>query len=275
MSNCCLIDTHIHSDNSPDGNHSCMFICENAAAKGLRAIAITDHCETDSYYRDHYDRSSMQSYFEILKAKASYTGKLIVLRGIELGQPTYDTALADKILSMQEYDMVIGSIHNLRDRQDFYYMEHFEEKQAYALMDEYLDELLLLTEWGKFDTLAHITYPLRYFYAKSGIRVDMDRFRKKTDELLALLAEKERALEINTAGLRQPISELSPERELVRRFRELGGQYITFGSDAHYAEHLAAHFAEAREAAEYAGFDSCVFFQNHHPMVIPFADSLV
>ena len=53
------------------------------------------------------------------------------------------------------------------------------------------------------------------------------------------------------------------------RFRELGGKYITFGSDAHYAEHLAAGFAEAHEAAVQAGFDECVFFQNHHPMCIP------
>lgn len=269
MSNSCLIDTHVHSDNSPDGHHSCMFLCEQAAAQGMRAIAITDHCETDTYRTEHYDRSTMQSYLEILKAKTSFTGKLIVLRGIELGQPAYDLPQAEKIIQRQEYDIVIGSIHNLRGRQDFYFMKSFTEQETYDMMEEYLDELLIMTEWGKFDTLAHLTYPLRYFYKQNNIHVDMSRFTKKTDELLSLLAEKEKALEINTAGLRQPIHALSPETELVRRFHELGGKYITFGSDAHFAEDIAKGLAEAREAALAAGFDRCVFYQNRHPMEIP------
>lgn len=269
MNNSCLIDTHIHSDNSPDGHHSCMFLCEQATEQGMRAIAITDHCETDTYREDNYERSIMQSYLEILKAKTSFTGKLIVLRGIELGQAAYDLPLAEKIIQMQEYDIIIGSIHNLRGRQDFYFMESFTEQEAYSIMSEYLKELLILTDWGKFDTLAHITYPLRYFYARNQIHIDMSRYRKETDELLALLAEKEKALEINTAGLRQPIHALSPEKELVRRFHELGGKYITFGSDAHYAEDIAKGLPEAREAALFAGFDCCVFYQNHHPMEIP------
>lgn len=270
MDKCCLVDNHVHSDNSPDGNHSCMFICENAVAKGLRAIAITDHCETDVYKKERYDRSTMHAYFETLKAKASYTGKLVVLRGIELGEPTYDIPLAEKIIARQEYDIVIGSIHNLRDTEDFYFMKSFEEKQAYELMEQYIHELLLLVDWGKFDTLAHITYPLRYYYAQSGISIDMSRFKKQTDELLALLAEKELALELNTGGIRKPIGKLSPEADLVKRFHELGGKYITFGSDAHYVQDLAADFDKALEAAKYAGFKSCVFYQNRQPMEIPF-----
>lgn len=270
MEKCCLVDNHVHSDNSPDGNHSCMFICENAVAKGIRALAITDHCETDVYYEDRYDRSTMHAYFETLKAKASYLGKLVVLRGLELGEATYDIPTAEKIIKRQEYDIIIGSIHNLRKTTDFYFIESFEVKQAYDMMEQYIKELILLTDWGKFDTLAHITYPLRYYYAKSGITIDMSRFQSLTDELLSLLAEKELALELNTGGLRQPIRKLSPEADLVKRFRELGGKYITFGSDAHYAEDLASNFDKALEAAKYAGFHSCVFYQNHQPMEIPF-----
>ncbi|MBR1810581.1 MAG: histidinol-phosphatase HisJ family protein [Clostridia bacterium] len=271
MNDCLLVDTHLHSDNSPDGNHSCMFICENAVSMGLKAISITDHCETDVYYQDHYDRSTMQSYFEILKAKEAYRGKLVVLRGIELGEATYNAPLAEKIISRFDYDIVIGSIHNLRETLDFYFMESFEERQAKAYLHTYFDELIGLADWGKFDTMAHITYPLRYFYAKSGIYIDMCEYKSQTDELFSLLAEKELALEINTGGLRQPLRKLSPEADLVKRFRELGGKYITFASDAHYVSDLAYGFSEAMEAAKYAGFTSCVFYQQHNPMEIPFA----
>ncbi len=270
MNNCLLVDTHLHSDNSPDGHHSAMFICESAAEKNLKAISFTDHCEIDVFYQDHYDRSTVQSYFEVLKARDAYRGKLVVLRGIELGEPTYNLALAEKVISRLDYDIVIGSLHNLRGLQDFYYMEHFTVEETKRYLTEYYDELIRMADWGRFDTMAHITYPLRYFYSRSGISVDMNEYKKQTDELFSLLAEKEIALEINTGGLRQPLNKLSPEADLIKRFRELGGKYVTFGSDAHYVEHLAKDFDKAAEAAKYAGFDCCVFFQNHNPMEIPF-----
>ena len=176
MNDSLLVDTHVHSDNSPDGNHSCMFICENAVSMGLKAIAITDHCD---------ERSVMQSYFEVLKARDAYRGKLVVLRGIELGEPTYDLPLAEKILSRFEYDVVIASIHNLRAEPDFYYLKDVTPARADALMREYLHELLLLADWGGFDVLAHLTYPLRYFYAHHGIEIDMNDYKKEVDALLS------------------------------------------------------------------------------------------
>ena len=43
------VDLHVHTDNSPDGNHSAMFICEKAELTELRALAFCDHCEIDSF----------------------------------------------------------------------------------------------------------------------------------------------------------------------------------------------------------------------------------
>ena len=108
------MDMHTHTDNSPDGNHSTMYLCECAEQTGLRAIAFTDHCEVDAYYKDHYDRAAFQAYFEVVKARSVFRGRLIVAAGIELGQPAYDPALAEQILSKFDYDVVIGSVHNLR-----------------------------------------------------------------------------------------------------------------------------------------------------------------
>lgn len=265
-----LTDMHTHTDNSPDGNHSTMFLCESAVAKGLRAIAFTDHCEVDVYRQENYDRTVRHSFFEVAKAQHSYRGQLLVLQGIELAQPTYDSDTALKIINEQTYDIVIGSIHNLRGRQDFYFLENFTLQQARADYKEYLNELCLLAQWGNFDTMAHITYPLRYFYAKSQIDLQLSEFSSQLDELLAMLAEKELALEINTAGLRQPIGRLSPDFDIIKRFYELGGRLITIGSDAHYAEDLGAGILEARQAAVAAGFNSSFIFQHREPIEIPF-----
>lgn len=63
-------------------------------------------------------------------AQSAFRGKVLVLEGIELGQPHYDPELAEKVLAMREYDQVIGSVHNLRNTQDFYYMDSFTEESA-------------------------------------------------------------------------------------------------------------------------------------------------
>ena len=64
-----IIDTHVHTDNSPDGHHSAMYMCECAEMAGLRAIAFTDHVESDAYRRDHYDRVALQSFIDVTKAR--------------------------------------------------------------------------------------------------------------------------------------------------------------------------------------------------------------
>ena len=92
--------------------------------------------------------------------------------------------------------------------------------------------MLELCQWGGFDTLAHMTYPLRYIIGKYQIPVDMKPYEEVIREILKTVADKNLALEINTAGLRREIGQTSPTLEYVKLFRELGGELLTFGSDA-------------------------------------------
>lgn len=264
-----LIDMHVHTDNSPDGNHSAMYICEQAELNGIRALAFTDHCEVDVYREENYDKRYRQSYFEITKAQCAFRGKVLVLKGIELAQGHYNKSLADEILSKYDCDVVIGSIHALRHTKDFCHLDGYTEENVKAYTEKYLKEIYNMVKWGKFDILAHLTYPMRYFYSKAGIQVDLNDYKEQVDAILSLLAEKEKALEINTAGLRQQINKLSPEVEIVKRFKELGGKYVTFGSDAHYAEDVTSGIEEAYDAMKQAGFSEFTFYQKHTPILMP------
>lgn len=265
-----ILDQHTHTDNSFDGNHSAMFLCENAVEKSLRAIAFTDHIEIDFYLRDNFDRTAVQSFFECAKARSAFRGKLLVCCGVELGQPTYDKPTAEKLISSMDYDIVIGSIHNLRDRRDFAYLDYNEpECDPYALLDEYFNEELALAKWGKFDTLAHLTYPLRYMCGNYGLDIDLSRYSDIIDSILRTLAQNGKALEINTSGLRQKIGKTMPEINIVRRFRELGGEFITVGSDAHYAEHLGAGIEQGMQIAAQCGYKNIALFQTRYPTLIP------
>lgn len=264
-----LIDMHTHTDNSFDGNHSPVYMCDAACNKGLRAIAFTDHCEVDTYTKNEGERNVRQAFFEIAKARSAFVGKLLVLNGIELGQPAYDIPTAEQIINMNKFDVVIGSVHNLRNRQDFYFIEDFSKIDIDGTMKEYFNEILTMLQWGNFDILAHLTYPFRYMFAKNNILEDINKYKTQIDDILSLAAEKDIALEINMAGLRQPINRLSPEFDTVKRFKELGGRLITTGSDAHYAQHIAVGMNTALNAAKEAGFDAVTLFQKRHPIEVP------
>ncbi len=265
-----LVDLHTHTDNSFDGHHSTMYLCETACMRGLRAIAFTDHLEMDGFFKGNFDRTAIQSYFEVAKARSAFSGKLMVCVGAELGQAIYNKPVSEKLVEMMNYDFIIGAIHNLPEMQDFYYMDFNDKNIDYMdLLRQYFECELKLAEWAKFDTLAHLTYPLRYIVGKYGKSVDMSRFSEIIDEILLTLIKNKTALEINTAGLRQPIGVTSPDEIIIRRYKELGGKLITIGSDAHYAEHLGAGIEQGYELALKCGFDKVAVYQSRTPTLIP------
>ena len=270
-----IVDFHVHTDNSYDGNHSATFICEKAEFNNLRAIAFTDHCEVDRCVNDYaHEKAVFQTFFEIAKVKSAFCGRFLVLNGIELGQPNFAPEIAERILNSQKFDVVLGSIHNLRNGFDPYYADSFTEEDVHKFLKEYFFEMKDMCEWGNFDVLAHLTYPLRYFFAKSGISVDLNGYKTEIDEILSLIAKKDIALEINSAGLRQKLNKLQPETDIVKRFKELGGKFVSVGSDAHYASDLAKGIPEAYKSAFDAGFNNITLFQNRLPVQISITEEV-
>lgn len=263
------MDFHTHTDNSPDAVHSVMLLCERACQSGLRAIAVTDHCECDAYKKDGYDLTARQSFFETTKARSVFAGQLIVLRGIELGQPLADPDAAADALS-RPLDFVLASLHALAGIQDFYYLDYsLPENNPHELLSRYFVQLTDIVGWGKFDSLAHLTYPLRYITGVHGIQVDITRYYDQIDRLFRLMARTGKALEINTSGLRQELGVTLPDLALLRRFKDAGGEYVTIGSDAHRADDVGAGVEEGMALAAVAGFKYITLYQNRVPVQIP------
>ena len=268
-----LLDLHAHTDNSFDGHHSAIFLCESALERGLRAVAFTDHVEMDYFRESSFDRTAKQSFFEIVKARSAFRGHLIVCAGVELGEPTYNLPEAEDLVQRYSYDVVIGSIHNLRDKKDFWFLPYGEytEEDAAAMVKEYFDEMLLLAQWGKFDVLAHLTYPLRYICGEHGFALDVMDYGEQIDAVLEAAVKNHLALEINTSGLRQKLAKTMPEEWIVRRFYELGGRRVTIGSDAHYADQLGAHIEDGMDLALRCGFTHMTLYQGREPVQVEIA----
>ena len=263
-----LMDMHVHSDNSPDGKHSPMFICEQAVEKNLRAVAFTDHCEIDSYYENKYNNMTFHSFFECKKAKVAFEGQLLVLTGIEIAQPLFDKKLSDKVISNYPFDIVLGSIHTPKGFNCTVKEIPYDEIDVYRFMKDYFAELTELCYYDKIDVLAHITCPMRRIQGKYAINFDYSKIKKETDELLKSMIENNKVLEINTSGLRQMMGRTMPEESLIRRYKELGGKNVTIGSDSHSAYDVGAGILEGMVIAKKCGFDKLTFFVGREKLEI-------
>lgn len=264
-----LTDCHLHTGYSFDAEVPVADMLARAEALGLAACCITDHCEMndpDLLTLERQMKGSVAEVERLRKTRFSGSGT-VFLTGLELGQATQNLPEAERFLREIPVDFVIGSLHNLAGEEDFYFL-HYTPENVPDYLERYFDELLALTKWGKFDSLGHLTYPLRYMVGKYHIRPDMSRYREKIDAILQTLAESGKALEINTSGLRNEIGETAPTIEYVKRFRALGGQYITIGSDAHDTESLGKGLREAAEMALEAGFPGITYFVKHQPVTV-------
>ena len=268
-----LCDMHTHSDNSFDAKNSVDEMCRSAVSAGISVIAVTDHCEAP-FIRfgaecefGCFDEQIPKSFADATAAREKYAGKLKVLRGMELGEPTHDPAATEHALAYGDFDFILASVHNMKNMQDFYYM-NYSGVDVDKLLAQYFDELCETAAFKHFDSLAHLTYPLRYIVAGTGKMPDLEKHRDAVDTIFKILIENNKALEINVSGLFKELRSTLPDVTLVRRFKELGGQLLTIGTDAHSADMVGKGIEQGMAVAKAAGFTHCAVYEKHQPELI-------
>ena len=253
------VDLHTHSAFSFDApsTSTASAMCEAAIAKGITHLAITDHCDlTPDTPREF---TLLDATFEGLQAaKAEYADRLALLVGIELGQANHHPSLAREILNRHSYDFVLGSIHNLRDVEDFYYMDFssMPQDEINALFARAVDETAALCDIEGIHSIAHITYIHRYL-CRDGRSIDFSAFKRPLTALFQKMVTRGIALEVNTSTL-PTIGITLPERELLLLYRECGGRLLSVGSDAHTPEKIAAGFDALGARLRSCGFDELI-----------------
>lgn len=266
MKYCNLFDSHTHSDNSHDGNDTISMMCEVVTTKNLSGFCVTDHCECD-VPRLNYPPRFQALQFEILKNQAAFRDQLTLLSGIELGQPIYAPQLAEQMLRDFKFDFVLGSLHNNPGQPDFCTMDFTQMtmEEIHGLLQTYFEKLLELARWPHYDALSHLTYPLRYISGIQKIPVDLSPYEELIREILMAVARQGKAIEINTSTLRQGLDVPMPSYEYIKLFRELGGQYVTIGSDAHWARDIGANLQDAMDLLQSVGFRYFTVFRRREP----------
>lgn len=269
-----ICDCHTHSEWSFDSCEKIDDMCEQAIKLGINVLTITDHCEVngwntpnDSEFGD-FSKLIPESIKHLKKSQIKYANKLKLLSGIELGQAMQDLKSADIALSLDDFDFVLASVHNVRNEKDFYWLEYTPES-AKDLLYTYFNEVLEVVKWNKFDSLSHLTYPLRYITGVHKINVDINEYLPIIDKIFNKLIKNGKALEVNTSGLRQEIGVTMPDKFLLTRYYSLGGRLVTIGSDAHKVVDLGKGINKTLHLLKKIGFDNYYYFEKHNPVSVP------
>ena len=241
-----LFDYHTHTGFSCDSEESLERMCEKAIQLGLRELAITDHADflTHGVFEDEIDLEKRQTAMQTAQQK--YAGQLVIRNGIELGQPQANP---------KEYRRLMENYLEL-DRLDYASVD-LEE-----LYGRFLDAEITLAKDYDFDVLGHITLPQRYLYRQLEKQVDLRPFEKQYKELFSILMEREKGIEVNTSGLYKGTGETLPTPQVLKWYRECGGNLLTVGSDAHRASDLAFGIEKTYQMLRELGFSHIATYEN-------------
>lgn len=263
-------DNHIHTTNSKDGESSMEENVKEAIKKGFRQICFTDHMDFEKFTdtdmnEDFFNYERYKHEYEELKRK--YFGKIDIKMGIELGlQPEIKDEVTN-FLKGKRFDFIIGSLH-YPNSYDIYLPNtpFFRGKTQQEAYHKYFEEVLktIRTYKDEFDVFGHLDYVIRYGNFDNPIIKYAD-YQNILDEILMELIKRNKGIEINTSGYNHNLNAPNPSYEIIKRFKQLGGKYLTIGSDAHEASELGQNFEIVNRNLQHMGINYLTVFENRRP----------
>lgn len=262
-------DFHLHSNFSTDSRTPMETMVLKGIELGLTHLCFTEHMDirfpvTEQTPEGSYIVNTDSYLYDLLLLKEKYKDKIKLLFGIELGlQSDYKMDIS-RYAKGYEFDFVIGSTH-LCNGKDPYFPAFYEGRSEEEAYREYFGCVLNnLKAFSNFDVCGHMDYVVRYGPNKDTAYT-YERYQDILDAILETLLEKEKGLEINTGGIRKGLRELHPLTTVLKRYRELGGEIVTIGSDAHVPERISEGFDRAAEILKNCGFRYYTVFENRSP----------
>ncbi|MGM9601393.1 MAG: histidinol-phosphatase HisJ family protein [Faecousia sp.] len=258
-----MYDFHMHSTVSFDGHGTPEEMVKAALEAGLQEICFTDHADYELYQEEQstvFDLDTYSAAYDNLSAPG-----LKIRRGMEFGLKEYNRDQLKLDASARHYDFILGSIHHV-DEVDIYYADPWWQGKTVADAERrYLEQTLRCVQHHDgFDVLAHLTYLSKVAGHPTHKPIRYDDHRELLDEILRTLAGKGKGLELNTSGMDR-CGEFLPGLDYFRRFRELGGEIVTIGSDAHGPERVGQYTREAAQALQDI-FGYVCTFENRQPI---------
>ncbi|MCM1045358.1 MAG: histidinol-phosphatase HisJ family protein [Candidatus Gastranaerophilales bacterium] len=263
-------DCHLHSSYSGDSDSPMEEMILEGISRGLTTMCFTEHNDFD--YPDSPDGPGSQFLLDtdaylrgLTRLKEKYRGRIRLLFGVELGLQPHLAQRNAAYAHAFDFDFIIGSSH-LCHGQDVYYPSFYEGRSDEAAYREYFESILEnLRCFSDFDVYGHLDYVVRYG-ASMDSNYCYEKYRDLFDPILEFLLEKGKGLELNTGGIKKGMRDVHPCTGVLKRYRKLGGQIVTVGSDAHSPAYIADGFNRAREILLSCGFPYYAVYEEHRPL---------
>lgn len=259
-----IADCHTHSRVSPDSNAPMVEMARQAVTYGLDVMCLTDHCDLLSL---EGERTLDYNWQAVLRERQTmldaFGTRLDLPLGLEFGMAHLYPEAAEKILSQPGLDFVIGSCHNMDEKdggRDFYLLSYDTLEDCYRALDNYFASMQKMAATPYYDVVGHVIYPLRYMNGPYE-PPSLARYRDQIREILRLAIDSGRGIEINTWKGQT----LAAWRPLLKDYKELGGEILTVGSDAHAPDPLGRGIREAYQLMQDCGFRYVAVYHQRKP----------
>ncbi len=261
------IDLHNHT---PRCNHAVGTMneyVEQAIQKGIDIFGFSDHAPMsfDPKYRmslneaDEYEK-------EVKELADKYKDQINILLGYEVDfLPNH---LEERILQAP-VDYLIGSVHfipkdgNLWGFDNPEFIGEYKNADIDKIWQDYFDAIEAMAKSGLFQIVGHLDL-IKVFNFKSKKDV-----RLIAQKALEAIKKSGMAIEISSAGLRKPVGEPYPSKELLEVAYELDIP-ITLASDAHAPQQVGQNMSSIETLAKEIGYDKVAVFRQKELELLDF-----
>lgn len=266
------IDYHTHHERCGHAKGSLQDYIEQAIAKGMTQLGLSDHMplihvDRDTYYPEvTMALEELPRYVEeAFELQAQYASQLDIRVGMEADYIEGFEESIQRLIESYPWDYIIGSVHFLGtwDLSDFRQQHEWAGKDIREVYEQYYDAICKAARSGMYDYIGHIDMIKRFGVVPEQSTADL--------ETMALRAIQEAgiATELNTAGWRSDAKEQYPKREMLEQAYKLGIP-LTIGSDAHTPLLIGKHFHEADQLLREVGYTKLATFKQRKLHLVNF-----
>lgn len=266
-----MYDYHVHSHFSGDSTEPMENVVRKGIQLGLKEICFTDHVEFDPappYEEEVFDVKAYEQ--EIQRLRAEYGTKIFIGMGAELGYQSHVAERMDEFTRSGNFDFIMCSLHGV-EQLDLHSGSFGTGKSSQDAFRRYFEAYYeCVIKNPIFNVLGHFDFLKRY------IPYDNQQVFKDNYELIEatfkILIQNGKGIELNSSGFRYNLEHTLPTFDMLKLYRDLGGEIITTGSDAHTSPYLGHQFAHSHALLQAAGFKYITRFDKMEPEFIRIED---
>ncbi len=260
-----LYDYHTHSSFSDDSDTPLRDMLDQACRLGVSEIAVTDHFDPGYPDPEFPFELDFDEYHRTLEECCSeYENRIRIVRGIEIGIMEDQLDRCQKAADSYNYDYIIGSFHCALE-EPLYNGHFYDDKMPEQAFCDYFTYVYdNIRNFSDYSCLGHLNLVSRY----ADEDADFGVYGDIVETIFKYIIPQGKGIELNTSSFKYGMRCTCPSEEILRMYRDMGGEIITIGSDAHTPDRICDHFSYASEYLKSLGFRYISTFRDRRPSFV-------